>query len=154
MRLQGGSSVNLAGDSWGALGRTFKGLRSWVGELSGWYRTSCDEHCGHHCGHHTARLVDNLLDCCCPRLGARPEGDRILQVLTSTHLRELKDVEQSTELQVPQEQGLSRTASVSRREYQGLLRTIGSTGARKGSIQIWWRNQFGGAITKGARIGS
>ena len=50
MRVQGGSSANLAGDSWGDLGRTFKGLRPWVGKLSGWYRTSCDEHCEYHNG--------------------------------------------------------------------------------------------------------
>lgn len=55
------------------------------------------------------------------------------KVLTSTHLRELKNVEQSTETQVIQEQGLSRKASVSRRGYQGLLRTIGSTGLGRGA---------------------
>jgi len=60
--------VNLAGDSWDDLGRTFKGLRPWVGELSGWYRTSCDEYCGHHNGHHTAGLIDNLLGCIAPDL--------------------------------------------------------------------------------------
>lgn len=129
MRVQGGSSTNLAVDSWGDLGRTFKGLRPWVGELSGWYRTSCDEILWP--SQWASRLIDNILGCCCPSPGATPEDNRIRQVLTSTHLRELRNVEQSTEIQVIQEQGLSRTASVSRREYQSLLQTIGSTRARR-----------------------
>jgi len=73
-------------------------------------------------------FVNNILDCCCPKLDARLEDNGIRQVLTSTHLRELKNVEQSTKIQFIREQGLSRTASVLRREYQRLLRTIGSTG--------------------------
>jgi len=96
MRVQDGSSASLAEDSWGDLGRTFKGLRPWVGELSDWYRTSCDEYCGHYNGHHTVRFVDNLLGCYCPRLGVRLKDGRIRKALTSMHLRELKNVEQST----------------------------------------------------------
>lgn len=133
MPVQGGSSANLARDSWGDLDRTFKGLRSWVGELSGWYRTSCDEHCSHHSGYHTARIVDDLLGCCCPRPGARPEDNRIRQVATSTHLGELENVSSQQESKSYRSKGCPERRPFQRVNIRVFCEPLGRQGLGRGA---------------------